>query len=339
MRVWISIFLFFFAFSAEAQQTAPQPTPSVPDRSEPGKAETTPKNEQGQPKQAEPQKQPIIINVLPTPKTKEDAEDEKRERDEKREIDRKTVDLTDKLARFTAWLFYATFALVVCTGGLVYFGRRQAQDMKSSLDIAKESANAAKEAAMIARQSLMETQRAMIAFKEVQFLNLVENNIIVGFIFKANWENVGQTQAMNCSLITAWATEVDPNRQAIAFNIELKGPEATIQRGVGFSGSWIRISRPEMIGFAEGPARLFFLFIAEYRDIFGSDFREEICIMLAINGNIDGPEQGKFGFLAHGPYVVETGSNSRDAQQNTETNETNETAQGGHLRPPVAFAP
>jgi hypothetical protein len=125
-----------------------EPSPS---RGEPTKKEQTQTQKPNQPATNNPQsapQPPFIVNVLPTPKTEEQAEDERRERKEKAELDRRLVDLTGELAEFTAGLFYATVAvaiatifLVIATGALGYFGYRQSQDMKDSIRVA--SANAA----------------------------------------------------------------------------------------------------------------------------------------------------------------------------------------------------
>jgi hypothetical protein len=58
---------------------------------------------------------PIVINVLPTPKSEADKEDERKEKREKAESDKKMVQWTEALARFTSYLFYATVALGVIT--------------------------------------------------------------------------------------------------------------------------------------------------------------------------------------------------------------------------------
>jgi hypothetical protein len=200
MCFWVPIFFFFVAFSAEAQQPTPQPAPGISDRSEPGKTESTQKNEQGQPKQAETQKQPIIINVLPPQKSDTEAADEKQEREEKRDLDRKTVELTDKLATFTKWLFWATFVLGICTAGLVYFGRKQALDMRASLDIARQSANAAKKSAELAKNTLIATQRAWIRIDQIAlsgglFFNEMGASAAVSFTIT----NIGNSPAIKIS--------------------------------------------------------------------------------------------------------------------------------------------
>src|ERR1700738_114562 len=72
-----------------------------------------------QPKSSEDQRgseqSPLIVKVVPTPKTEEDRTEEAKERERIAESERKKegsdadlVKYTRELARFTAWLFYAT---------------------------------------------------------------------------------------------------------------------------------------------------------------------------------------------------------------------------------------
>src|SRR5258708_38688532 len=72
--------------------------------------------------------QPIVVNVLPTQKTEQEAAEDRRDRQEKAELDRRAVDLTAELAHFTDGLYRATVVLavatiflVVATCGLGYF--------------------------------------------------------------------------------------------------------------------------------------------------------------------------------------------------------------------------
>ena len=59
------------------------------------------------------------------------------------DIDRKIVDLTGNLAKYTLGLFVTAVALVLATIGLGIFSWRQSRDTKDSIAVAKESASAA----------------------------------------------------------------------------------------------------------------------------------------------------------------------------------------------------
>ena len=106
---------------------------------------------------------PIIVNVVPAPKTEEETEQERRERAEKSDLDRSLVQLTAELTKFTRWLAYATIALVIVTTGIALIGLKQASDMRESLRIANEAANAAKSTSEAALQSNQITRDLFVA--------------------------------------------------------------------------------------------------------------------------------------------------------------------------------
>jgi hypothetical protein len=86
---------------------------------------------------------PIIVNISPPQKTHDEIEREAKEREEKSDLDRKIVELTGDLAKYTFGLFVTAVTLVLATVGLGIFSWRQSRDMKDSIAAAKESANAA----------------------------------------------------------------------------------------------------------------------------------------------------------------------------------------------------
>ncbi len=94
-------------------------------------------------KEQRPAEPPIIVNVPPPQKTHEEIEQEAKERDERSDLDRKIVDLTGSLAKYTLGLFVTAVALVLATIGLGIFSWRQSRDLKDSIAVAKESASAA----------------------------------------------------------------------------------------------------------------------------------------------------------------------------------------------------
>lgn len=131
-RVALVIIAGLLALSASAQTTPRSPEPIAPA----SPLESAAKN------QTSPVP-PITVNVAPLEKSAEEKEEERRDRVEKIESDKKLVDLTAELAKFTRWLAYATIALAIVTGGLVIMGIKQASDMKRSLRINQQSADAA----------------------------------------------------------------------------------------------------------------------------------------------------------------------------------------------------
>lgn len=98
---------------AFAQSQEPPPSGGV--TSQPQETQPTSPQQPTADNQQRASQPPIIVNVLPATKTKEEAADERRERREKAELDRRLVDWTYQLAFFTAGLFVATIALFIAT--------------------------------------------------------------------------------------------------------------------------------------------------------------------------------------------------------------------------------
>ena len=102
----------------------------------------TPPNDQteihnAETKEQRPAEPPIVVNVSPPQKTHEEIEQEAKEREERSDLDKKIVELTGDLAKYTFGLFVATAALVLAIAGLGYLGWRQSRNMKDSIAVAK----------------------------------------------------------------------------------------------------------------------------------------------------------------------------------------------------------
>src|SRR6185369_4204278 len=95
------------ANDALAQQQLPRPAPKQV-QPQPARPEQPPSTQQ----QA-PQQPPIVVNVLPSPKTEKELAEERHERDEKAKLDKRLVDLTAELSEYTGGLFRATVGLVI----------------------------------------------------------------------------------------------------------------------------------------------------------------------------------------------------------------------------------
>jgi hypothetical protein len=116
---------------AESQQPPEKSGPPVTNRLySPEPTQKSAANQTGSPTAAQP---PIIINVLPTPKSEAEKEDERKEKQEKAESDKKIVELTEALARFTEFLFYATAALGAITLLVVGVGLYQVRLARAAL--------------------------------------------------------------------------------------------------------------------------------------------------------------------------------------------------------------
>jgi len=139
--VWLSV----VAIPASSQQPTPgERIPGQPQQSHP---EST--GQRGGPNQQTTTPSPVIIHVQAAPKTEAEADEERRERKEKAELDRRLVDLTGELAWFTAGLFAATVALVLATAILGFFGFRQSQDMRKQIAVGEKTADAAMKSSQV----------------------------------------------------------------------------------------------------------------------------------------------------------------------------------------------
>jgi hypothetical protein len=194
-----------FGFSAQSQE----PTPSAGEPRQPEQTQSQPAQQSpagNQPNAAPP---PIIVNVLPTPKTEAERADEAHERKEKAELDRRLVELTGELAYFTAGLFAATIALFIATGGLAYFAFVQSRDMKASVAVAQKAA----EAADLSARAAVGTELPIVFLKRIDvmaqdpqgpngevipFLPPVPSNVTVWF------NNYGRTPAILLHLFIDW---------------------------------------------------------------------------------------------------------------------------------------
>jgi hypothetical protein len=295
------------AVGAQPIQQAPAPT-SV---SEQPDALTSDKPGAGEPKQAT--QPPIIVNVLPAPKTDAEAEHERQERAEKAELDRQLVHLTADLASFTAWLVYATAALVVATAGLAIFAYVQARDMKESLAIAKVAADASAKSAGVAERALTTLERAFVYFSrwDLEQLPVREDDPSRPYYCTIRWMNTGRTQAKRFIQYINWkAFDPGTGPDAIGF-ADLPGPPAfptMIGPGAEHIGHRHAIGSEYIKAALMGQWVIYVWGWCEYNDVFqGSPrHRTEFCIRLdAMEVEIEG-EPGKrravLQFRSHAQY-------------------------------------
>jgi hypothetical protein len=128
-----------------------------PSETEVGKQEQAKPANNNQPAAAEQKSSPqqsIIVHVEPAKKTEAEADEDRRERKEKADLDRRLVDLTAELSTYTGGLYFATVILAIATIvlcistiGLVVMAVVQSRDMKHSLLLTKIAADAAKKSA------------------------------------------------------------------------------------------------------------------------------------------------------------------------------------------------
>jgi hypothetical protein len=186
-------------------QQSPRP-PQKQEQTQPSRPEQPLSTQQ----QAAPQP-PIVVNVLPSPKTEKELAEERHERDEKAKLDKRLVDLTAELSEYTGGLFRATVGLVLATGllvivtaGLVVFAYLQSRDMKASIGVAGKSAKAAEDSAATADKALRTTQRAYLSVEPLGIMPSADRKHVISHI---EIRNVGHLPAKNVS----WRMNVTPS--------------------------------------------------------------------------------------------------------------------------------
>jgi hypothetical protein len=179
--------LLLWIGSAYSQE--PPPTGGVatqPQRDRPATSKISPADNEQRTSQP-----PVIVNVLPTPKTEEEVAAERRERNETAALNRKLVDWTAQLACFTAGLLIATVLLFGATVALGVFAYRQFRAMMASIAIAKDANE-------LNRENMIASRRAWLSISDVKLRHptkITEDHIT--FSITVMVENLGQTPAIN----------------------------------------------------------------------------------------------------------------------------------------------
>src|SRR6266446_1647796 len=125
MRLLAAALLFLvWSVSGLTAEPLQQPSPDASEASQPEKPHSEKSDQAPTSKQQRSGSGTVVVNVFPTPKTEEKAEDDRREREEKTGLDRRLVNLTSDLAFFTGGVFVATVILAIATGALGYATHR-----------------------------------------------------------------------------------------------------------------------------------------------------------------------------------------------------------------------
>jgi len=292
------VFCLTLIVDSLAQSHRPSPRSGEPIQQE----QTHPSGSQKSPatNQQNANQPPIIVNVLPPQKSEEEATEERQERDGKAALDRRAVDLTAELARFTAGLFYATVILAIATvllfivtAGLLIFAFFQSRDMKASIAVAAKSAEATISAAAAAR-GVLESDRAWITWNQLGIAVLTNTTfngkeIKNGVGFYSNWKNTGRSPAQNVSCVNI-ARLVEPGARVPIVNVGVDDSFTTeSSRGVGqeISGSLIPFNDSDSADFKSRKKNLLFYSRVEYFDIFNKDSTvriSEACLKLSFAG-------------------------------------------------------
>jgi hypothetical protein len=196
----VIVCLVALVITGNALAQSQRPSPSVGEQRQ---TEPNPTHQRATDNPQSPAQPPIIVDVLPSPKSEVERADEARERQEKADLDRRLVKFTADLATYTARLFYATLAvaiaticLVLATAGLATLGFLQSRDMKASIAVAAIAAAAAKSQAEIARDALQMTKQQLRAYVSVIGIKILYADGEWQPNIRVNFKNVGQTMAL-----------------------------------------------------------------------------------------------------------------------------------------------
>jgi hypothetical protein len=200
----ILVFLIMWPFYAESQKLGP----SSFGRTKDIETKLCRGNEVASQKQYSTEQNPLIVKVLPSPKSKEEANHETYDRHEKSTNE-------TRLVWVTIWLAFVTTILAIFTGYLWNATRRM---VRSTEETAKRQL------------------RAFIFGKGFNQGTNTWDDKIKEYVFWVTWENVGLTPGLDvCSWIN-FKTAPTNEKQPIIFasterNPVVMGPHATAQTG------------------------------------------------------------------------------------------------------------
>jgi hypothetical protein len=250
-----------------------------------------PKNQSPTNNQAETDKPPIVIYVPPPEKTKQEIEQETKDRSDKADLDKKLVNLTGGLAYYTLGLFIATFALVITSAGLLYLGHKQSVDMKASIAVAKEAADAA----MLQARAAIGVELPRLILTKLDFgdmgaaglasrLQLPKIEITV--------TNYGRTPAF----LLGQAGEIEicpvlPDKPVYPNAFDLP-PETIVEYRQRYALRTVRPRNPtspdDIQAIIDGRIRLWVYGYVWYRDFLGDRHMARFCKLFLPPSNIDG---------------------------------------------------
>lgn len=170
-------------FPASAKQESSQPQTQTPGSGQ------RPTNEIRGTEQS-----PLVVKTAPSEDAKAKAEEDAKERQNKAASDWWLIALTAMLA-------IATIALVLVTGGLVWFAWRQARDMKEAIEAARTSAIAADVSNKITREIYVATERPWLSLGATLSSDLTWCDYDARLSVDFEIVNIGKSPATNIYMI------------------------------------------------------------------------------------------------------------------------------------------
>jgi hypothetical protein len=144
---------------------------------------------------------PFVVKAIPTEKSKQEAEEDARDKDDKRWNDRAAIFIsiaTGLILLLQLFVFgWQAISLRKTIVTMKELGTKQSADMQASIAVAKAAADAAKESADISRVALISTQRAYVSANIDSVPFIEKDGPLKGFAFSIKWQNKGPTRAIN----------------------------------------------------------------------------------------------------------------------------------------------
>jgi hypothetical protein len=125
-----------------------------------------PAQQQSSPDERGTKKNPFVVETYEPAKSQEEIDRTNKREIDKIDLDRKLVDFTGDLARYTKLLFAATVVLAVVAGILVVFGFAQLKELKQSTIATQDAARAAANNVKLGRDEFNASHRPTIMVRE-----------------------------------------------------------------------------------------------------------------------------------------------------------------------------
>lgn len=270
--------LAYMLLIAAAVTRSEQPTKSAAQSGQPAKP---PQLEQRGTESA-----PIVVKVLPAPKTDAEIAQDASDRKERAETDNRKWLLDKKLVDFNGELAYYTLILAVV--GIVQFLVLLAQAFFIPMGF-KQS----RRAGDIAREAMITSNRAYVHYDGCEWIS--HRQITDGRVFwkiHVKWSNAGNTPTRALSVLMRWELREQPLPVNFDFEggMETLGPLATIAPK-GTIRMLFAVNGADLAAIRNGTKHLYVWGRALYRDVF-QDTPQRVTRFCVVATDITGdPEQ------------------------------------------------
>jgi len=209
----------------------------------------------------------------------------------------------------TDWLIVLlTFFYVVVTGSQLVLLRGQLSATQKAADAAKEGAAAATKSAEAAQKTLVDVQRAYMFVKSFHYDAVVESGKISKWRIVTQWENYGQTPALDVKLISLQERITTEQAQKEDFKFPTTADFSDYPSGApiaprsGVDSKPVFVTAAEAQELGKGSLTIVVGGRLQYKDIFTTVERHtEICTKVVIDPPMVGKDK-PFRFAACSKY-------------------------------------